>query len=93
MRKIELRMLQLIANKQSGNCSGNTTVFCHSQNNWCSVHLHGHHIATVSQNGIVKPDLDTLKKYPTMTTKSRLRALGVNVSTRKRVVFVDDNAI
>jgi hypothetical protein len=93
MRKIELKMLQLITNKQSGNCGGNTTVFCHSQDKWCAVHLHGHHIATVSQNGMVKPDLDTLKKYPTATTKSRLRALGVNISTRKGVVFVDGNAI
>ena len=35
---------------------------------------------------------DTLRRYPTNTTKSRLRALGVNVTTRKGVTYLGDGA-
>ena len=31
-----------------------------------------------------------LKRWPTVTTKSRLRALGVNVYTRKGITYVND---
>ena len=56
------------------------------------VYLHGNHIATVTQ-GSVRVNIDTLRKYPTVTTKSRLRALGVNVCTKKGITYLYGEAI
>ena len=57
------------------------------------VYLHGNHIANVFCNmagdRVVTPNCDTLRDYPTRTTMSRLRALGVDVCTRKGVVHLD----
>ena len=59
-----------------------------------AVYLHGHEIAIINQrNGFVMTNADTLRRYPTNTTKSRLRALGVNVATRKGVTYLDNVAI
>ena len=59
-----------------------------------AVYLHGHEIALINQRtGFVMTNVDTLRRYPTNTTKSRLRALGVNVSTRKGVTYLDGKAI
>jgi hypothetical protein len=59
-----------------------------------AVYLHGHEIAIVNTyNGFVMTNIDTLRRYPTNTTKSRLRALGVSVSTRKGVTYLDGKAI
>lgn len=57
------------------------------------VYLHGHHIANVYCNmageRLVTVNADTLGAWPTRTTMSRLRALGVDVCTRKGVVHLD----
>ena len=59
-----------------------------------AVYLHGHEIATVNtHNGFVMTNVDTLRRYPTNTTKSRLRALGVNVTTKNYVTYLDGKAI
>lgn len=59
-----------------------------------AVYLHGHEIAIVNtHNGFTMTNIDTLRRYPTNTTKSRLRALGVSVSTRKGVTYLDGKAI
>ena len=59
-----------------------------------AVYLHGHEIAIVNTyNGFTMTNIDTLRRYPTNTTKSRLRALGVSVSTRKGVTYLDGKAI
>lgn len=59
------------------------------------VWLHGNHIATVdySYGGSVIVNKETLKKYPTNTTKSRLRALGVDVRTVKGIVMLDGKPV
>jgi hypothetical protein len=54
--------------------------------------LHGNHIATVS-DGTVKPNRDTLAAWPTPTTKSRLRALGVNVTQKAGAVAIDGEIV
>ena len=41
----------------------------------------------------VIPNLTTLSAWPTVTTKSRLRALGVNVTTRKGITYVDNKEV
>ena len=59
-----------------------------------AVYLHGHEIAIVNTyNGFVMTNVDTLRRYPTNTTKSRLRALGVSVATRRGVTYLDGKAI
>ena len=59
-----------------------------------AVYLHGHEIAIVNTyNGFTMTNIDTLRRYPTNTTKSRLRALGVNVATRKGVTYLDGKVI
>lgn len=46
------------------------------------VYLHGHHIATID-NGRAVPIPATFSAWPTRTTASRLRALGVCATIRK----------
>ena len=59
-----------------------------------AVYLHGNEIAIVNTySGFTMTNVDTLRRYPTPTTKSRLRALGVNVGTRKGVTYLDNVAI
>lgn len=92
MRKIEQQMLSAIHNHvrfQSVN-----TIVSPLDELMIAIYLHGHEIATINQrNGFVMTNVDTLRRYPTMTTKSRLRALGVNVSTRRGVTYLDNVAI
>ena len=56
------------------------------------VYLHGHHIAEVlcrmGCDDRVHVNRDTLRQWPTRTTMSRLRALGVDVCTRKGEVML-----
>lgn len=65
---------------------GNTSVRHTSYG--CDIYLHGNHIASV-ENGEVIVNIQTLKRWPTNVTKSRLRALGVNVSTAKGVTMIN----
>lgn len=66
---------------------GNTSVR-HSSDG-CHVYLHDNHIASVDAKGVVTVNVQTLKKWPTATTKSRLRAMRVNVSTAKGVTMLN----
>lgn len=60
----------------------------------CAVYLHGNHIADVnSRTGFVMVNKYTLAKWPTPTTKSRLRALGANVYTKAHVTYLDGEVI
>lgn len=92
MRKIEQQMLNAIHRHVRWQ-SGNTLVIPIDDVN-CGVFLHGNNIADVnSRNGFVMVHKTMLKQYPTPTTKSRLRALGANVATRKGVTYLDNVAI
>ena len=88
MRKIEKQMLAAL---QAGRVwkSGNTSVNPIDGQN-VGVFLHGNHIADVnSQTGFVMVVKHTLARWPTPTTKSRLRALGANVTTKAGVTYLD----
>ena len=88
MRKIELMMNRAIQNSENWSCA-NTMVTSHN-NGMSEVFLHGHHIARVWRFGDeVTVNTETLMKWPTRTTMSRLRALGADVCTRKGVVMLD----
>ena len=92
MRKIEQQMIDAIHSQKRWSMA-NTIVSPIDDTN-IAVYLHGNEIAIVNtHNGFVMTNADTLRRYPTPTTKSRLRALGVNVSTRKGVTYLNDSAI
>jgi hypothetical protein len=92
MRKIEQQMVDAI-NRRIDFSSANTLVVKIDDVN-SAIYLHGNHIADVnSRNGFVMVNTDTLRQWSTPTTKSRLRALGANVSTRKGVTYLNDSAI
>lgn len=91
MRKIEQEMLDAISCNVNWS-KDNTRV--ESGKLSCMVYLHGHHIASVDHlDSSVTVNKDTLMEYPTNTTKSRLRALGVNVCTIKGVIHLDNKPL
>ena len=94
MRLIEQQMNEAIMSKSHEWSKDNTMVMYHPQTDESFVYLHGHHIATYSHfHPKTIPDLETLAQWPTVTTKSRLRALGVNVYTRKGITYVNDKEV
>ena len=90
MRQIEEKMLDAIENSRDWT-SGNTEVVSDGDGlSW--VYLHGNMVA-LSVDGIIEPIRETLIKWPTRTTMSRLRALGVDVCTRKGDVYLDGEVV
>jgi hypothetical protein len=92
MRKIEQKMKDAIHHHIRW--SLDNTIVSPLDDITIAVYLHGHEIALINQrNGFVMTNMDTLRRYPTNTTKSRLRALGVDVATRKGVTYLNNVAI
>jgi len=92
MRKIEQQMIDAITNRKAWQLD-NTAVTVRTDSSM-SVYLHGNHIADIDcPSGFVLVNENTLRRWQTPTTKSRLRALGVNVSTRKGVTYLNNVAI
>jgi len=91
MRKIEEQMLTALVRGRNFK-SGNTEVV-QSKSGAADVYLHGNHIACVSCSCSgdmnVAVNYDTLRRWPTRTTASRLRALGCDVFQRKNVLYCD----
>lgn len=78
MRKIEKAMVIAVCQHHKWK-SGNTAVVPIDDTN-VAVYLHGNEIATVNSNtGFLMVNNYTLAKWPTRTTKSRLRALGASL--------------
>lgn len=78
MRKIEQQMCKAIGNKQSWSLA-NTRVEYHNdeQGETAEVYLHNNHIGTYVYKQVkFYVNGSTFAKWPTRTTKSRLRALG-----------------
>jgi hypothetical protein len=98
MRLIEKEMLEAIKHGRDWS-KDNTCVEVDAsyRSYFADVYLHGNHIAEVicrmGCDDIVKPNVDTLRDYPTRTTMSRLRALGVDVCTRKGEVLLNGKPI
>lgn len=92
MRKIEQQMLDAIHNRKAWQ-SGNTTVSVRNDSSM-SIYLHGNHIADVDcPTGFTLVNQETLRRWQTPTTKSRLRALGANVTTRKGITYLNNVAV
>ena len=90
MRKIEDEMVRAAHSMRNWR-SSNTEVKVDS--GISKVYLHGHHIATVGLLSGVEVNVDTLRRFPTNTTKSRLRALGVDVYTKDHVTYLNGEPI
>lgn len=91
MRKIEVEMLAAVRGFRNWS-SGNTLVAPHRSPDGATVarvHLHGNHIADVPVGGPVVINIETLRRWPTILTASRLRALGVDVRVKGRVPYID----
>lgn len=92
MRKIEQKMNEAVVNNKAWQGS-NTTVSPIDDVN-CAVFLHGNHIADVnSDTGFVMVNLNTLRNWPSMTTRSRLRALGADLVSIKGVLHLNGKSI
>ncbi len=88
MRKIEQKMNR--ANARGESWAGGNTKVVTLANGVSEVFLHGHHIARCWDCGLtVDVDTDTLLDWPTRTTMSRLRALGVDVCTRRGDIYLN----
>ena len=98
MRKIEQQMLEAIRNKTIHWQNSNTWVgFYESPNSeklTSEVFLHGNHIATYDHKAEeLKVNLYTLRRWPSMTTRSRLRALGADLVSIKGVLHLNGKSI
>jgi hypothetical protein len=94
MRLIEKQMIAAIGARKAWR-NNNTSVSLHVDARGFlvpNVFLHNNHIATV-ENGVLKVNTYTLSKWPTPTTKSRLRALGADVTTKRGVTYLDGVAV
>lgn len=89
MRQVEKRMVEAV-NLGIPFSGSNTTVTIDA--NTAHVFLHGNHIASVT-NGNVMVNKDTLRIFPTPTTKSRLRALGVDVYTKNFKTYLNGEEV
>lgn len=90
MRKIEQAMFNAVKARRNW-AQGNTKVqfdFAGGR-----VMLYGHRIAYTDHKGVLTVDVDTLRSYPTATTKSRLRALGFDVYTKNQQIYWNDVAL
>ena len=103
MRKIEKEMINAINSRARSWQKDNTRVEWNSIVEGSNgtkhvaksdVFLHGNHIATVYQDtGELKVNLYTLRKWPSMTTRSRLRALGANLVSIKGTLHLNGKSI
>ena len=102
MRKIESQMLNAVHNKLEKWTNNNTAVFyisaSESGNPFGSrseIYMHGNLIAEYwhDEKAPLAVNRNTLARWQTPTTKSRLRALGANVSTRKGITYLNNVAI
>ena len=93
MRVIESKMLRAI-NSRNNFALDNTSVHYIKDCDYSEVYLHGHMIAIKYHNtDKTEVNIRTLANWPTRTTKSRLRALGANVTTKKGVTYLDGVAV
>ena len=96
MRKIEQQMMNAVNNiKHNQGAKGwsYSNMIVTNAGDRAKVFLHGNHIADVFNTGLLEVNADTLRRWSTPTTKSRLRALGANVATRKGVTYLNNIAI
>ena len=91
MRLIEEQMWTAIECQDRVWSKDNTGVEYRANYDEALIYLHGHHIATYDyETEHARANVTTLRKWPTRTTMSRLRALRINVYTRNGSVYLND---
>lgn len=105
MRKIEKEMLGAIHLRQTRWTKDNTEVLYmiagYPSGPRSEIYLHGFHIATYWHKVAGLPydrnnlevNIATLRQWPTMTTRRRLRALGANLVSKKGKLYLENEAI
>ena len=101
MRKIEQDMVRAIENKKDMHMNNTRVVYQEELETtmracmeYAKVFLHGNHIGTyLYRDKKFHVNRATLLAYPTRTTMSRLRALGVSVGTRKGKVVLEGETL
>lgn len=94
MRKIEQELIAALKqrkpfNKDNTFIVGDDSSGCPFGYSW--VFLHGNPLGYWRHSdGQFEVNRDTLKQWPSATTKSRLRALGVNLTQVKGKIYIDD---
>lgn len=89
MRVIEAKMINAV-NSRENFALNNTSVHYIKDSNYSEVYLHSHMIAIkYHATDTLEVNTKTLFNWPTVTTKSRLRALGANVTTKKGITYLD----
>lgn len=93
MRKIEQAMCNAIAKGKDWKSGNTEVIFSKPDPVRCWVKLHGNLIATIDYPNrvgqrIIKPNLPILNAWPTRTTCSRLRALGLDASIKNGVIHL-----
>lgn len=92
MRIIERDMLKAVQKNVDWQ-SGNTRVARATTAAPGAVYLHGNKIATFDTQGEVTPVLGTFYNWPTLTTASRLRALGISAHISNGDPVIDGRVI
>jgi hypothetical protein len=85
MRKIESQMVEAISERRNWK-NGNTEV--RKSIKGMVVRLFGNEIAYV-RGGNIHLNMPTIREYPTATTKSRLKAMGVDIYSRNNETYID----
>jgi len=88
MRKIEQEMVSALNGRRNWR-KGNTEVLQDRNCGGMSVYLH-HNLIAFTHGSEVLPVLRTFLNYPTRTTVSRLRALGIDAAIRKGQPYINE---
>jgi hypothetical protein len=100
MRKIEREMIAAVVNRRDWHKDNTAVYYVSAQESGnplgarAEIKLHNNLIAEMWYDaGALLVNVEMLRRYPTPTTKSRLRALQVNVTTKRGVTYLDNEAI
>jgi len=89
MRLIEQQMLTAVHDRANWS-KDNTMVKQHNSSGNSFIMLHGHHIATYNHDTpCILANRSTFIDWPTRTTASRLRALGIKASLKQGQAAID----
>lgn len=102
MRKIEQQMLEAIQNQENWRCDNTAvTQYTNSTKGWTNYQHHAHvslfgntiAIIDYENDSSVHVNVVTWHDYPTRTTQSRLRALGMPAKTKAGKTFINGNDV
>lgn len=90
MRKIEEEMVEAVLYQQNWK-KDNTKVIYFPETDISKVYLYEKHIGSYDhQTKLFEPNVSTLLAWPTVTTRSRLSALGVSIYQKNHCQYIDD---